>query len=146
MKSAKALTVILILAIILISGCSKQEFKPGVNLEIDKTSVTVTDNQVSKEFITATITRTDDNDKEAVFVLSFPDKLQSAMAVDTNGIRISELQTKPLVGLNAKDILQFKIYGRKGEAASADFDIKAELWWNSTKVEGQTRTIRVSVR
>ena len=79
-------------------------------------------------------------------MLTFPDKLQSAMAVDASGNRITELQTKSLVGLNSKDILQFKIYGRKGEAVQASFDLKAQLWWNSTKVQDQDKSIRVTVK
>ena len=136
----------LLIAVLIISGCAKQEFRPGVTLDIDKTDVTVDDNSISKEFITATITRTDDNAKDATFVLTFPDKLQSAMAVDASGNRITELQTKSLVGLNSKDILQFKIYGRKGEAVQASFDLKAQLWWNSTKVQDQDKSIRVTVK
>jgi hypothetical protein len=138
----------MILVAVLIAGCigtDQKEFRPAVGLDLDKTSILVKDKSTS-EYITATITRNDNVNVDAIFVLRFPQELTSVYPVDINGNRIQELKTRILKGENSKDILQFKIYGTKGEAYKSDFNLKIELWWsNNTKIPNQDKIITITV-
>jgi hypothetical protein len=143
------LFVILLIGVVLISGCinppNPPPFKPSVELELDKSSITVTDNTISTDFITATITRLDNENIDTVFLLKFPERKQTVYPTDVDGHRITELQTKPLKGQNCKDTLQFKIFGTKGEDIYSVKSLKLELWWNNTKIDNQDKTIEVKV-
>ncbi len=137
------LLAILLIGVIFISGCT-QDFKPQVSLTLDKNSITINNNQLS-EFITATITRLDNENIDTLFVLKFPDNKEGVYPTNVDGERITEISTKTLKGSNSKDILQFKIFGSKGEATQASYDLKVELWWNNTKIENQDETTKITV-
>ena len=65
---------------------------------------------------------------------------------NADGNKISELSTRSLKGKNAQDILQFKIFGKKGGFTEAKSKIRIELWWNNTKVKNTERILEVSVK
>ena len=143
------LTIFLI-TIILVSGCpstpptNPPPFKPSVTLGLDKGSIIINDNSIS-DFITATITRLDNENVDTFFVLKFPENKQTFYPTDVDGQRITELSTKPLRDQNSKDILQFKIFGTKGEDKFSVKELRLELWWNNTKIDGQDKIIEVTV-
>lgn len=145
-KLFSALMGFLLIGVVLISGCVQQEFSPSVRLDLDKYWITIDDNKISSDFITATIIRLDNENIETIFVLKFPEEKESVFPTDVNGNRIGELYTKPLKGQNSKDILQFKIFGSKGEADESTFTLNVELWFNYTKVVNQDKTITIEVR
>jgi hypothetical protein len=99
---------------------------------------------VSKEFVTATVTREDDENQETIFTIKFPDEKENVYATDWEGNRTREMSTKSLITKNAKDTLQFKVFGKKGEAAEATYILKVELWWNDKKIDD--KDIMVTVR
>ncbi|MCK5473955.1 MAG: hypothetical protein KAI53_00985 [Candidatus Aenigmarchaeota archaeon] len=143
LKNTKILLLGILLATIFMSGCTDQEFKPDVKLSLDKNSITVTEKELS-EFITATISRQDSNTNETVFILKFPEYKKNVYPTDVNGNRITELQTKSLVGQNSKDIVQFKVFATKGEGTTITYDLKIELWWDDTKI--QDKVIKIAVK
>jgi len=139
--------VILMIVVICLGGCNgdEEEFKPSVSLSLDDYNLKIDNNALSK-FLTATVTRTDDKEQEMTFTLKFRN-LASVYATDVDGNKIEELSTKPLKGLNSKDILQFKVFGGKGEATEASFDLWMELWWNNnTKIENQDQKIEIKIK
>ena len=134
-----------LILVIFISGCTDQEFKPQVDLFLDKNSITIDSGQLS-DFITATITRRDNENIDTIFVLSFPEDTQSFYPTDVDGNKIREIPTKKLKGQNSLDTLQFKIFGSKNEATQASYELKLELWWNNTRIDNQDKLIRITVR
>ncbi|MFH1421008.1 MAG: hypothetical protein ABIG30_03560 [Candidatus Aenigmatarchaeota archaeon] len=142
MKPAHGILIITILFVAAaISGCTSN---PSVFLEFDKDRIEIKDFSMSNEFITATLTRQDDTKTDVIFVLKFPQNMSSVYPVDVDGNKISELETKILKGKDAKDTLQFKIFGRNDEAVESKFELKAELWWNTTKLD--EKEIEVTVK
>lgn len=137
--------IAIILAVLfLITACHKDEvFTPSAELSLQDSSVSVEGDSISSGFITAVIERKDKTDQETAFVLKFQNK-ESVYAVDSAGNRLEELSTKPLKGKNAMDMLQFKIFGKKGEAEKATYRLGIELMWNNQSL--QTEEIKVSVK
>ncbi|MBU0496482.1 MAG: hypothetical protein KKG04_00820 [Candidatus Thermoplasmatota archaeon] len=138
------LLTILFVGFILISGCTEGPFKPQVKLEIDKDNITLDDNTISTDFITVTVERLDKEDIGTVFVLKFPGNLTSVYPTNSDGEKIDEMHTKTLKGQNSKDTLQFKIFGSKGQATEASYELNMELWWNNTKLE--EKDIKITVK
>ncbi|MCD6557630.1 MAG: hypothetical protein J7K31_01195 [Candidatus Aenigmarchaeota archaeon] len=146
-KSIWLIYILIMITVILVSGCIDQRFSPSVGFKLDKYSITVDDNTVSSEFVKATITRLDNENISTVFVMKFfPQTPEDIYPVDVDGNEISELSTRPLKAKGAEDILQFKVFGKKGGFTEAKSKIRIELWWNNTKIENTDRILEVSVR
>jgi len=126
--------LISLLLILFLVGCSEKEFQPKVKLSLDNNKIKMNDG-ISESFITATVTRNDDISENTEFEIKFPNNYTSIYPVNVDGERITELQTKTLKGKDSKDILQFKIFGEKGEAIQSTFKLDVELWWNNTQLE-----------
>jgi|GEM_PF-4489547 len=139
------LVVILLMGVVFISGCRTKEFRPQVSLALDKNSVSLNDGTLSG-FITATITRLDNERRDTVFVLKFPENKKDVYPTNVDGVRITEIPTRTLKEQNSIDTLQFKIFGSKGEATNASYDLKVELWWNNTRIENQDKTITITIK
>lgn len=141
--------VTLLIIAISISGCAQPQppkaFIPVVDLQLDNSIISIK-SETSSGYITATITRNDNENVDTNFTLRFPQKLNSVYPVDNNGNRISQISTKTLKWQNSKDTLQFKIYGNKGEAVNSEFDVNVELWWDNTKIDGQDKIIKINIR
>ena len=131
--------------VLLLSACSKGEegFMPAAELSIDNDKLSIADNSVSEDFVTATIERQDKVDQETAFTVRFLNK-ESVYAVDSSGAKLSELSTKPLRGKNAMDVLQFKVFGKKGEAEEATYKLGLELMWGNRTL--QSEQVKVSVQ
>jgi hypothetical protein len=136
-------TVSLLMLIISISACSSKEFSPDVSLSLDRKSINVDDNTISTDWIKATITRTDNTINETVFQILFPTNISVAYATDIDGKRIESIQTKPLKGKGAQDIIQFKIYATKQEFDTAQTHIDVQLWWDNKNIDTKTITVEV---
>jgi len=134
------LTIVLLLAVLVLSGCSNN--LPDVSLKLSESSISIADKGISN-FITATVTRTDDVAEDRTFSLVFPQELNSMYPTDVDGNRISTLKTKPLKGKNSQDVVQFKIYGEKGEADYAEYNLMIQLQWNNTVLKEQGIKIEV---
>jgi hypothetical protein len=139
--------LVVVLAVLMsMVGCGQTESDgPQVKFNLDKDSITVQDDKLSEEFITATITRQDIGAFDAVFQLQFPDELESAYAATPDGNRQLSLQTRRLRGKNAQDTVQFKVWGTKGEALEARYQLTVELWWNGSWLAGQDKKLEVKV-
>ena len=140
---------ILMIGILLVlfsfSGCGNDETTLDAGLSLDKSSITIDDGELS-EFITATITKEDEGENNTVFVLKFPENKNNVYPTDVDGVRIYELQTKPIKGINSIDTLQFKIFGLNGEATEASYDLKVELWADHNHIVNQDKTIKIKVK
>jgi len=146
MRYVKQLIILLILVFVVISGCIKPSpFSPKVEFYLDKYSISINDNTISSEFVTARIKRLDNENISTTFVLKFIQP-SNVYVVDVDGNKISELSTKSLKGSEAEDVLQFKVFGKKGEAKEAKYEIRIELWWNNTKLQGMERSLEVIVK
>jgi len=119
-------------------------FTPNVDFKLDKYNIEVNDNKISLEFRKGIIKRLDDENIPTVFVMKFKQG-QNYYAVDIDGNKITELPTRVLKGQGAEDTLQFKVFGSKGEAEKATYQIEIELWWNNTKLENKDRILEVNV-
>lgn len=131
--------------ILLLSACGskeEKEFMPAAELSLENDALTVPDNTTSAEFVTATIERQDKVDQETTFTVKFQNKA-SVYAVDANGNKLTEVPTKALRGKNAKDILQFKVFGTKGEAETADYRLGLELMWGNRTLQSGQVTVSV---
>ncbi len=146
MKLLKFFAVVMLYIIII--GCAPKEeiFQPNVGLELSKTKVTVSDNRISEEFITVTITRFDEKNVPVNFIIKFTSNLQNVYPVDSNGNRITELFTRELLGKNSKDTLQFKVFGKNGEAQDSTYNLDMGLYWNNVTINGQDKRISVYVK
>lgn len=133
--------LILLLVTVLLVGCSSSD-APDTQMDISKKSITIEDGILS-EFMTITITRKDDGLNESTFKIIFPKDSENVYPTDVDGNKISLLETKPLRGKNAQDVLQFKIFGTNLDFDKAEFSLPLELRWNETVLESQT--IRVTV-
>jgi hypothetical protein len=135
-----------LILLLLMMGCSADDASgPMVKFTLDKNSITVQDRQLSEEFVTATVTRVDTEPYDTIFQLQFPDEMESAYAATPDGNKQLTLQTRRLMGKNAQDTVQFKVWGTKGEAFEARYVLTVELWWNGTKLEGQDEVLEVKV-
>jgi hypothetical protein len=132
--------VILILALLLLAGCSSDG--PSTQMDISKKSISLSDQQLS-EFITITVTRKDDGTEPAFFTVIFPKTSEYVYPTDVDGNVITELHTKELRGKNAQDILQFKVYGTKLDFKEATFQLPVELRWNQTALD--TKQLRITI-
>ena len=130
--------------ILLLSACSKEEeaFMPSAEISLDDDSLSVADKSISTEFVTATIERQDKVDQETMFTVKFQNK-EAVYAVDSAGIKLTELSTKPLRGKNAMDVLQFKVFGTKGEAETAEYKLGLELMWGNRTLQSEQVTVSV---
>ncbi|MDO8553751.1 MAG: hypothetical protein Q7S22_03005 [Candidatus Micrarchaeota archaeon] len=139
----KILTVMLFLGLVLVGCLSSGAFKPSVDFRLDRTAMIVSNNNFSSDFVTATITRLDNDPTPTQFVLKFKNKAD-VYAVNADGQKIDELSSKILKGSGAKDTLQFKIYSKSNLATGSD-NLEVELDWNNTIVSPE-QIIAVNVR
>lgn len=147
MKSNIVILSILMFSIFVsLCGCVDTDFSPDVKLALDKNRIDIKNGELSQEFVTATITRIDNENRDTIFTLKFPDEKMSVYPTDIDGNRITELRTRPLKGEKSKDTLQFKVYGSKGEAEKAEYDLIIQLLWNDTKIENQDKIVKMIVR
>lgn len=139
-----ALALACILLLFLLTACSKEEetFIPSAEISLENDALSVPGDTVSTEFVTATIERQDKVDQETTFTVKFLNK-DAVYAVDSAGIKIDSLSTKPLRGKNAMDTLQFKVFGKKGEAETATYKLGVELMWGNQTL--QQEDVKVSV-
>lgn len=123
-------------------GClGSTAFKPDVSYQLDRNSVDVSNGNISTYYVTATVTRNDNDPTPTVLTLEFKNK-PDIYAVDSAGQRIESLNTKSLVGQGAKDTPQFKIFGRTNLATGTD-TLDVDLDWNGTTLSTQTITVNV---
>lgn len=145
----KAIIVVFILSLLLMAtGCSSESDKtkvvtPSAKLDLSITSIKITDQSISKDFITATITRSDSKNEEQTFTIRFPKNISDVYATDVDGNRIQTLETKTLKGKNSIDTLQFKIFGTKREAVKVLFELEVELLWGDFELD--TKIIKIEV-
>ena len=132
------LSVILLLVL---AGCSTSDV-PLTHMELSRNSVTIED-KILSEFKTVTITRKDDGLNDSVFKIVFPKDSENVYPTDVDGNKISLLETKPLRGKDAQDVLQFKIFGTNLDFEEALFLLPLELRWNDTILE--SKTIKVTI-
>ncbi|MDI6737860.1 MAG: hypothetical protein QME12_05085 [Nanoarchaeota archaeon] len=130
--------------ILLLTACGKKEetFIPSAEISLKNDALSVPGDTVSEKFVTATIERQDKVDQETTFTIKFLNK-EAVYAVDQAGIKIDSLSTKPLRGKNAMDVLQFKVFGKKGEAETATYRIGIDLMWGNQTL--QQEQVKVSV-
>ena len=134
--------VLLVIALLVLAGCSASD-TPDTQMEVSAKSVTVED-RILSEFMTVTIVRKDEGLNESVFRIVFPRDSDNVYPTDVDGNKISELETKPLRGKNAQDVLQFKIFGTNLDFEEAVYKLPLELRWNDTVLESQTITVKVT--
>lgn len=132
--------------VIFVSGCPGEDkpFTPSVVLKLDKNMIYVHDNSISTDFVTITVERVDNEDVFTDFIIKF-NQTDSVYAVDVDGRRLSQLSTGSLKDKGSVDTLQFKVFGKKGDAIKATYFINIETWWNNTKLEGIDSTLKVIV-
>lgn len=133
--------ILLVIALLVLAGCSASD-TPDTQMEVSAKSVKVED-RILSEFMTVTIIRKDEGLNESTFRIVFPKDSDNVYPTDVDGNKISELETKPLRGKNAQDVLQFKIYGTNLDFEEAIYKLPLELRWNDTVLESQTITVTV---
>ena len=149
MSKNSVILLLLFVAVIFVSGCNGNDkpFTPSIDFKLDKSSVSVNDNTVTSHFVKSTFKRLDNEDIPTIFIMKFvSDKPGDIYVVDSEGNKIDELSTRPLKGKDDEDIRTFKVFGMKRGYTKAESQIKIELWWNNTKLEGMDRTLEVIVK
>lgn len=131
--------IFLVFALFLLAGCSSEG--PSTQMELSESSITVQD-QVLSDFITVKITREDDGN-QTDFVIKFPKNSSFVYPADVDGESVTSLQTKPLRGKNAQDVLQFKVYATNLDFEEAIFELPIELWWNDTIIQSASLQVKV---
>ena len=147
MKMKSYLVLLMLVTVIFVSGCNGDDdksFTPSIDIKLNKNSISVKDNSISSDFVTITIKRADNEDVFTDFIIKF-NQTDSVYAVNVDGKRLSQLSTRSLKDKGSADTLQFKVFGKKGDALDARYSITIETWWNNTKLEGIDRTLEVFV-
>ena len=111
---------------------------------LDRDSITIKDKQAS-EFLTATVTRKDDEPIDVVYKIYFPDNKSTVYPTDVDGNRIKELYTRPLRGKDARDTVQFKVWATKYEDEYSTKKLDLQLYVNSTHIEDADLSLVVNV-
>lgn len=133
----------LILLLFFLTGCSKEEFKPQADFNLDNQELSIQSGNITPKFVTATITRIDEG-IGTNFTLNFDNK-ETVYATDVDGNKISTLSTRSLKGKFSIDTLQFKIFGKKlDEDLLADKSLSVKLMWNNTTLDEKIIKVKVN--
>ena len=141
------LVIVGMFSIVLISGCNnKNSFFPLVDFKLNEDNINVNDNTIYSKFIEAKVTRLDNKNIPADFIIKF-NQPANAYAVDVDGNRIDNLSTpRPLEGKGDYYPFMFKVFGKKGLAKEVTYNIQIELWWNGTKLENKDNVLEVTIK
>ncbi len=154
-KTAVLLALAFVLvSVVFVSGCEEKapkdvlptsEDKPTIDLSVEPTSIILEDDETTEDFVTATLTRKDENDFSAQIQLRVKSSAPGYIfPVDVDGKTDMYFESKPLKGKNSQDIIQFKVFGDKGDFETATGTLTLEMYWNNTKLKN-TEEIEVSV-
>jgi len=146
-SSVLILMIFSLMALVFNTGCADDQTSfPSVDFDVDKSSIRIKDNEISSEFVTITITRLDSENIPTTFTIKFMLRNpESVYPVDAEGNKITEISTKALQGKNAKDILQFKVFGKKNGFEEAKAEIRIELLYNNTPLKNKHKTLDISI-
>ena len=133
-----------ILAVVLVSACINPAYTPTVSFTIDRSEITIKNNQTSTDLVTVTITKEDNKNIPTNFVVkfSYPDGIYPVI----NDQKVSEYTTKTLQYQDSKDPVQFKVFGQVfGQQDSATYTMIIQLYYNNSFLEGKEQTLKVIV-
>ncbi len=149
MKTKSVLLTLMLLGIVLVSGCNNQQpppYSPKVDFTVSPSAIDINDNQTSN-LIEVTITKKDTENKPTKFVLKFKQSNPDYMYVvdPESKEKVEQKETEILTEYGRNFQCQFKVFGKKMSGQDySPWNIIVELYYNNTKID--ERRLYVTVR